>query len=151
MNEQFGRLNKILWIKTLSNSLFALITGFVIYMLPGLIVGFKMGSELGPKMKDSSVLSAQISKTVSLMYSENLWLTIGYILLTSLLIFWRSLKVSRGTGDKKYINGLMVGSLPVVIALLYIFMMGFNWLGVIVIIISSGSGLLGSVNSERPL
>lgn len=28
--------------------------------------------------------------------------------MTGLLIFWRSAKVSRGTGDKKYINGLIV-------------------------------------------
>ena len=140
-----GVLNKILWIKGLWNSFLALMIGFVLYMLPGLIIGFKMGFELGPKIKDSSEVSTQISETISKMYSENHWLTIGYILVTGLLIFWRSAKVSRGTGDKKYINGLIVGFFPVLIALLYIFMMQLNWLSLVVIIVSLGSGLLGSI------
>ena len=142
-------LNKILWIKALWNSFLALIIGFVFYMLPGLIVGFKMGFELGPKMKDSPELSAQISETISGMYRENIWLTIGYILVTGLLIFWRSRKVSKGTGDKKYINGLIVGFLPAFIGLLYIFMRGFSLHSVAVIVVFLGLGLLGSIVQEK--
>ena len=41
-------VNKILWGKALWKSTLALLISFVFYLLPGLIVGIKMGAELGP-------------------------------------------------------------------------------------------------------
>ena len=138
-------LNKIFWGKALWKSFLALVLGFVFYMIPGLIAGSRMGFELGPKMKNSPELSGKISETVSVMYQENIWINIGFIVLTGLLIFWYSRKVSKGTGDKKYINGLIVGSFPTLIGLISVIMMGLNIFFIALILVSLGSGLLGSI------
>ena len=132
-------LNKILWMKALWKSFLALITGFAFYMLPGLFIGFKMGSEL----------STKISEVISVMYQENVWINISFIVLTSLLIFWYSRKISKGTGDKKKINGLLVGSLPALIGLVSILMIKINIFFIAMILLSLGSGLIGSVIKEK--
>jgi phosphoglycerol transferase MdoB-like AlkP superfamily enzyme len=141
--------NRILWIKALWNSILALLIGFVVYMFPGLIVGFKMGFELGPKTKNNPEVSAQISKTISEMYQENILFIIGSIIITGLAILWRSRIVSRGTGDKKLINGFLVGFFPLFIGLLYIGMRGFNIIAVVGIVLFIGLGLLGSMLHEK--
>lgn len=141
--------NRILWIKALWNSFLALLIGFAVYMLPGLIVSFKMGFELGPKMKNSSEVSAQISETISVMYQKNKLLIVGYIIVTGLVILWRSRIVSRGTGDKKLINGFLVGFFPSFIGLLYIFIRGFNIISVVEIVLFIGLGLLGGILHEK--
>ena len=40
---------RILWLKSLLNSFLVWILGFIIFMVPGLIVSMKMGFELGLK------------------------------------------------------------------------------------------------------
>jgi len=142
-------LNKILWMKALWKSFLALITGFAFYMLPGLIVGFKMGFELSPKMQDNPELSTKISEIISVMYQENVWINISFIVITSVLIFWHSRKISKGTGDKKKINGLLVGSLPALIGLVSILMIKINIFFIAMILLSLGSGLIGSVIEEK--
>ena len=135
---------RILWIKALWNSLLALLIGFVVYMLPGLIVGFKMGFELGLKTKDKGKVGVQISQAVSKMYQENVLLIIAAIIVTGLAIFWRSGIVNREPGDKKLINGFLVSLFPAFIGLLYIFSRGFNIISLAGIVLFIGSGLLGS-------
>jgi len=135
--------NRILWIKALWNSFLALLIGFIVYMLPGLIVGFKMGFELGPKTKNKGEVGAQISEAVSKMYQESILLIVVGIIATSLAILWRSGIVSRGTGNKKLINGFLVSFFPSSIGLLYIFLISFNIISIAGIVLFIGSGLLG--------
>ena len=142
-------LNRILGIKALWNSFLALLIGFVVYMLPGLIVGFKMGFELGPKTENNSEVGARISATVSKIYQENVIFIVVSIIVTGLAILWRSKIVSRGTGDKKLINGILVGLVPSLIGLLYIFMRGFNIISVAGVLIFTGSGLLGAIIHKK--
>lgn len=138
-------VNKILWGKALWKSTLALLISFVFYLLPGLIVGIKMGAELGPNSNNPAEVSATISKAVSILYQENTWINIGFIVLNGLLLFLYSKKLSKGTGDKMRINGLIVGSFPALIGLLSIIMIGSNIFFLAMIIVSLGSGLLGSV------
>ncbi len=108
-----------------------------------------MGFELGPKMKDSGEVSARISEAISEMYHENIILTAGYIVLTGLLILWRSRLVSKGTGDKKLINGFLVGVIPALMGLIFIFTRGLNIISLIEIVTFIGLGLLGSTLGEK--
>jgi len=142
-------LNRILWIKALWNSFLALLIGLVVYMLPGLIVGFKMGFELGSKMKKNNQIGTQISEVVSKMYQENIIFIAVSIIITNLAIFWTSRIVSRVTGDKKLINGFLVGSFPSLIGLLYIFMRGFNLIAVVGILLFIAFGLLGIMSHRK--
>lgn len=142
MNDETA-VNRILWIRALWNGFLALFLGFVLYMIPGLVLGFKMGFELGPKMKDSGEVGARISETISRMYQENIALMIGYIVITGLLILWRSRVVSRGTGDRKLINGLLVGIIPAFLSLIFVFTRGISVISVVEIAAFIGMGVLG--------
>jgi hypothetical protein len=136
-------VNRIVWIKALWNGFLALILSFVLYMIPGLILGFKMGFELGSKMKDSGEMSARISETISRMYQENIVLMVGYIVITGLLILWRARVVSRGTVDRRLINGLLVGIVPAFLSLIFVFTRGISVISVIEIAAFIGMGILG--------
>jgi hypothetical protein len=142
-------LNRILWLRALWNSFLVLLIGFVIYMLPGLVVGFKMGFELASKMKNNNQVGPQISEAVSKMYQENIIFIEVSIIVTVLAIFWRSRIVSRGTGNKKLINGSLVSSFPSLIGLTYVFLRGFNIVPVLGIVLFIGFGLLGSISREK--
>ena len=148
MNES-NILNRIMWMKALWNSFLALLIGFVVYMLPGLVVGFKMGIELGSKMKNNYQVGSQISETVSRMYQENIIFIVVSIIVTCLAILWRSRIVSKGTGNKKLTNGFLVSSLPSLISLLYIFIRGFNIIPVLGIVLFIGFALLGGILHEK--
>jgi energy-coupling factor transporter transmembrane protein EcfT len=141
--------NRILWMRTLWNGFLALILGIVLYMIPGIIIAFKMGFDLGPKLKNSQEVTTQISETISKMYQENAILTAGYIISTCLLILWRARVVTKGTGDKKLINGFLVGFIPALLGLLFIFTKGFNLISLVEIIVFIGSGLLGSTLQKK--
>ena len=91
--------SRLRWGKALANGLLAWIIGFALYMIPSLVVAFKMGFELGPQGVDSSTISSQIRQAISSMYRESLWLTIGYTLVIAILVFWRARVVAKGDGN----------------------------------------------------
>ena len=105
MNSKSGK-GKILWIKALLNGILAWIIGFILYMVPGFVIAFKMGMELGPKSEDPAMVSEQIGQTIPTIYQDNLLLLAGFYIITALLIFWRAWSIAKGTGDKKGINGM---------------------------------------------
>ena len=106
------------WGKALANGLLAWFLGFAFYMIPSLVVAFKMGFELGPQGVESSAISAQISQAISAMYRDNIWLSVGYAAVIALLVFWRARVVAKGTGDKRIAHGLLVAAVPVVVSVL---------------------------------
>lgn len=133
----------ILWIKAFLNGIFVWILGFIIYMIPGLIIAFKMGFELGPKSNDPSMIGKQIGQTIHGIYQNNLWLTIGFIVVTALLIFWRAGTVAKSSRDKSTINGLLVTAFPVLLSLLFAYSTGFNLTSVIEILGFLAAGYAG--------
>lgn len=140
--------NRILWIKALFNGLLAWIIGFILLMLPAFVVAIKMGVNLGPKSKDPASLSNQISQKISSMYQDNLLLTVGFIIITALLIFWRAKNVAKGTGEKKITNGLIVPVFPVVLNLLFMISTGFDISSILGLIAFLGAGYAGGVYSK---
>ena len=140
--------SNILWVKALLNGILAWVLGFVIYMLPSLIVGFKMGFELGPTAEDPAAVSEQISQTIREMYQNNLLLTVGFIVVTALLIFWRAFIVARGTEGKKTANGLVVAVFPVIFTLLFIFSRGLDVSSLIELLVFIGAGYAGGFFSK---
>jgi len=147
MLSEAGKSN-ILWIKAFLNGIFAWILGFIIYMIPGLIVAFKMGFELGPKSDDHSAVSEQISQTISALYQNNLWFTIGFIVVTTFLVFWMAKTVAKSTGDKSIFNGLLVAVFPVLFTVLFIFSTSFDFTSIIEILLFIGAGYAGGYLSR---
>lgn len=141
--------NNILWLKAFLNGIFAWILGFIIYMIPGLIVAFKMGFELGPKSDDPSAVSEHIGQTVSALYRNSLWLTIGFIAVTALLVFWRAKSVAKSTGDKSTFNGLLVAVFPVIFIVLFSLSTGFSFTSIIEILVFIGAGYAGGYFTQN--
>ena len=117
-------------------------------MLPAFVVAIKMGINLEPKSEDPASLSKQISQTISAMYQDNLLLTVGFIIVTALLIFWRAKNAAKGTGEKKIINGLFVPVFPVVINLLFMISTVFDTSSIIGLIAFFGAGYAGRFYSK---
>ncbi len=57
------------WFRSVANGFFAYSLAFFVYMVPGFIVSVKMGFTLGPQSNDPGAISAEISQTISKMYS----------------------------------------------------------------------------------
>lgn len=143
--------NNILWLKGLWNGILAWILGFIIYMLPAFVVAFKMGFELGPKSGNPAEVSEQISKAIPQMYQNNIWLSYGLIIVTSLLIFWRARKVIKKSSENQIINGLLVTAFPVFFSIFYNISRGFDLSSVLELILFIGAGYAaGYFLSRKP-
>jgi hypothetical protein len=77
------------------------------------------------------------------MYQANLLLTIGFFMVTALLVFWRARIVAKGTGEKRLINGLIVPVFPFVFTMLFMISTGLDIpsiLGLIVFLVAGYTG-----------
>lgn len=133
--------------KALLNSLLVLALSFGLFMIPALVKAFRMGFELGPQSDDPNAVSRTISDSISEMYQNSALLITGLILITILIIFWRARAVSKGTGNKRMINGLLVASLPVILSIF--------WIGgevglsdIAVPLLYLGAGIAGGVSNK---
>lgn len=131
-----------LWFKAFLNGILAWIMGFIFYMIPGLVLAFRMGFQLGPQSEDPSAVSEQIGQSVSELYQENLLLSIGFIVVTSLLILWRARKIAQKNLNKKISNGLWIAAFPVLMGILFMFSWGLNVISIVEILafITAGYG-----------
>lgn len=135
-----GENNNILWIKGLWNGVLAWFLGFIIYMIPAFVVAFKMGFELGPKSGNPAEVSEQISKAIPQMYQNNVWLSYGLIIVTSLLIFWRARKVIKKSSENQIINGMLVSAFPIFFSIFFNLSKGFDLFSIIEVILYIASG-----------
>ncbi len=140
---------RVLWVKGLVNSFFVWALGFVIFMIPGIVIATKMGFELGPKTNDSAAVSAQISAAISEMYSSSMLLMGFYTGLFCVLIFWRAWVVSRGTGDKAMANGILVSSVPVVTSFIFAGVGGVDIFSALEILLFLGVGFVAGRMSGK--
>lgn len=134
---------KILWVKGLLNGIWALLLGFMLYMIPALFVAFKMGFELGPTSTDPSALSTHISQSIQTMYQNSTGLLIGFIVVTALLIFWRVRKVVAKAEGRHVINGLLVAVFPLLIFIMFDISTGFGLTTVLAIVLYVAAGYAG--------
>jgi len=134
---------RILWVKALVNSLIIQVVGMLLFLVPGFVLAMKMGFQLGQELKDSAEVSRRISEAVSEMYQTSTMLMALYIVMMFLLIVLRSFRVARGTGERRILNGLLVGSVPVAVTLLSVAMMGFEPLTLVELLAYIVAGAVG--------
>jgi hypothetical protein len=139
---------KFLWAKGLFNGIIAWVLGFVLYLVPAFVVAIKMGFELGPESDDPKAVSEKISQTISGMYQDNLVLTFGFIILTSLLILWRSKIVTSAALSNHIVNGLLVAVFPLLFSLVFMISTGFGFTSIIEFVLFLGAGYLGGYLSS---
>ncbi len=138
----------IRWGKALLNGLLVIVIAFGLFMLPGMIKAFRMGFALGPQLQDSAEVSRQISESISTMYKGNKLLITGYVVATLLLIFWRAWAVSRGTGNKSLINGILVSVFPILLSVLFM-LNGFSFQDLVEPLLFAGAGLAGGLPAKK--
>ncbi len=139
------------WFKALLNGLLALILGFALYMIPSLVVAFRMGFELGQGGVESAEIGRQISQHISSLYRESLWLHIGYTVVVGLLIFWRARVVAKGTGKNRIPHGLLVSSVAVVVTVLSAILTQVELSSVINLVVFCMAGYVGGRSSPETM
>jgi hypothetical protein len=150
MNEPVQKEGKIFWVKAILNGILVFLIGFIIYMIPAFIVAFNIAFKLGPALQDPDLISSQISQAISAMYDNNLYLTTGFIVITSLLIFWRAYSITVNTGNKSVVNGLIVGAVPALFTLLFVLFHGIDPGSIVEIILFLAAGAsAGSLSVKK--
>ena len=142
--------SRLRWWKALANGLLAWIIGFALYMIPSLVVAFKMGFELGPQGVDSSTISSQISQAISSMYRESLMLAIGYTLVVAVLVFWRARVVAKGTGTFGGAHGLLVGAIPALVSVISLVVSRMDLPTALEVLVFLAAGYIGGRWSGQP-
>jgi putative membrane protein (TIGR04086 family) len=138
-------LDEIRWGKALLNGLLAWFLGFVLYMIPSFVYGTWLGFRLGREAQDPSALGRQISEQIASVYAENWVITALLIVVIVLLVLWRARVVAKGTGQRRWVNGLIVGAVPAALSLLFVACGGFGWLDVISMAIYLAAGAIGGL------
>lgn len=131
-------------LKALVNGLLAWILGFVVYMLPGIMIGMQMGYELGSQGIDRDDISRQISAAVGEFYRVNLSMRLAGVLCIALLIFWRAHVVSRGAGTMAVKRGLLVALVPAVIGSIWAMQYQFGIVEIVAIVAYIIAGVTGA-------
>ncbi len=149
MNSASPVANKILWSRAILNGFLAWAIGMLLYIIPGLVVGFKMGFELGPKLRDNSAVSSQISQTVSAMYRENTYVLILYAVLMLITIFWRSKKLSLLPASNSMMNGALIGVVPALITSIYLFTNAVHFTMIAEILLFIAAGIAGGIKKSQ--
>ena len=141
---------RLLWARSLLNGLYAWVLGFVLYMIPGLIMAVRMGIRLGPGAAEPAEVSARISSEVSAMYAESLSLSLAYIIFVCLLVFLRARSLNEKFERRDMRNGLLVALVPVLVSLIFIFTTGFDLLALAEIVLFTAAGYLGGTVKRIP-
>lgn len=136
-------MNSIRWGKALLNGLLAWVIGFILYMIPSIIIAFRLVAEMGVQSQDPAAMSAGISERISNIYASSWLLTVGLIVVTGLLVFWRARVVAKGSHKKAVVNGLVVGAVPAALTLAFLACGGFGWIDIVAMLVYLGAGAAG--------
>jgi hypothetical protein len=134
-----------LWFKDLLNGFIAWAIAFVLYAVPAFVVAFRMGFDLGPKLKDNAQVGALIGQAISDMYRTNPYLLPGYFVILAALIFWRSRVVCRTVSDKFLVHGAVIAVIPVAIGVWQLVSWKGGLSGMIAIILFLAAGMAGGL------
>ena len=136
-------MNTIRWRAGVLNGLLAWFIGFALYMIPAFVVAVRLAWELGPRLRDSAATSARISQKIATMYAHSWLLHVGLIVIVALLVSWRAWAVAKGSGEKRMVNGLVVGGAAAVLTLGFLAWVGFGWVYVAAMLLYVGAGVGG--------
>ena len=129
--------------KALLNGLLAWSIGFALYMVPALIVAFRLASEMGSRRQDSAAISGQISRKIATMYAGSSLLQVGLIVIVGLLVVWRAWAVAKGSEHGQLFIGLTVGAVPAVLTLVFLAFGGFGWVDIGAMLVYLFAGVTG--------
>ena len=139
-------MKEVRWRRALLNGFIVCIIGAAMYMLPSWGHGFRRGFELGPTAADPSAVNVQIYEEISALWRGDwLWLAVLIDVITGLLILWRARAVAMNSGPSRWINGLVVGAVPVALWLPFTFFGGAELMDVVSFLIYLGAGVAGGL------
>jgi hypothetical protein len=116
---------RVRWGRALLNGFVVCLVGSAMYMLPGFAYGVQRASELGPPTSTTSAVGRQIGSEIAFLW-EGDWrlLALAIDIVTGLLVLWRARVVAMGAGQSRWLNGLLVGLVPALLWMPFIFLGG---------------------------
>lgn len=135
-------MNGVRWGKALLNGLLAWFIGFVAYMIPSFVYAAMLVGEMDLRNQDPTTTSQQISQKIADFYASNWLLTAGLIVVIALLVFWRARTVAKGAGQRRWLNGLIVGAVPAALSLLFVLCGSFGLMDIVAVLVYLGVGAL---------
>jgi hypothetical protein len=121
-------MDRVHGLKSLLNGLVAWGLGFAVYMVPAFVIAFGMTFDLGRQGQAPAEISAQIGRRIPMVYAGNRLLTVGLIVMTAIMVLWRTLTLGGHTRSAAAVNGLIVGSAAAALTVLMFLGFGsFGW------------------------
>ncbi len=138
---------KVLWTRSVLTGCVVWIVAFALYMVPAFVVGIRLGLELGPKLQNNALVSSEISRTISEMYRSHLALSIGYVAMLAILVFWRSRVIARIPDTNAIMNGAIVGAVPMIISIVLMLLGGREITSLLPVLVLVVAGIAGGYKS----
>jgi hypothetical protein len=146
--ERGNSMDGVRWLKGLLNGLVAWCLGFALYMVPAFVIAFGMTFDLGRQGQDPAAISAQIGRQIPIVYAGNRLLTVGLIVVTALLVLWRTLRLTADSRSAAALNGLLVGSVAAALTVLMFLGFGsFGWPSALAGIACVTAGVVGGAST----
>ena len=134
---------KYSWWKDILIGFLSWLFAFILYMLPGLVIGTSMGIDLGPKLNDSAEVSRRISQTISEMYQSKWYLHLGFIIVLGCIIFWRASVRTTQFAEKSMLHGITIGATAAVLVIIQMIPYGagmYMAIGAVVCLVAGAAG-----------
>jgi hypothetical protein len=137
-------MKNINWKKSLLNSLIAWLFSFLFSIIIAAGYAVYLLFKYDFKNSNTGKISEEINSKVGLLFAENFIVIISLIIVSALLIFWRSHIVAKKVNENNILDGIVVSLMHV----LYTLSFGLHesWLitNLVTIILYISSGVLGS-------
>ncbi len=130
--------------RALLNGLYAWVLGFILYILPGIGIGFRMGYDLGREGVEQAEISRQISVAAGQFYHTNPLVALVAALVMGGFVYWRAHVVSRGAGSRATARGVLVAAIPIVIDLIWAMRYHIGFVEVLAVALILAAGILGA-------
>jgi hypothetical protein len=141
-------MDRVHGLKSLLNGLVAWCLGFAAYMVPAFIIAFGMTFDLGRRGQAAAEISTQIARRIPMVYAGNRLLTVGLIVMTAIMVLWRTLRLAGDTRSAAALNGLIVGSVAAVLTVLMFLGFGsFGWPSALAAVACVTAGVVGGAST----
>lgn len=137
-----NRSQKIYYVRGIWNGFYALLLGFICYLIPSLIKSLSMGFKMGRQGVGSAEISNRISSSMSVFYENAIWLFVLFVVFTGIFIVLRAMRMVLKRSDIHPVTGFIMAAVPILCFTLFHISIGslWSWIWTTTILLFGGWG-----------